>query len=66
MPEYYFHQSYSRAELLKNWALKEDLKRRKDQGEKDLVIRNRNLTVKNPPPPKKYFLWRTPIIVTGM
>ncbi len=41
-PDYFFHQSYSRAERLKYRALKEELQFRKDQGEKDLLIKKRN------------------------
>ncbi len=63
MPDYYFHQSYSRAERLKYRALKEELQFRKDQGEKDLVIKNGTITVKKIP--HKNFLWRTPVMMTG-
>ncbi len=63
MPEYFFHQSYSRAERLKYRALKEELQFRKDQGKKDLVIKNGAITVKKFP--HKNFLWRTPVMMAG-
>ncbi len=63
MPDYFFHQSYNRAERLKYRALKEELHFRKDQGEKDLAIKNGTITVKKLP--HKNFLWRTPVMMTG-
>ncbi len=42
---------------------KEELQYRKDQGEKDLVIKNGTITVKKFP--HKNFLWRTPVMMTG-
>ncbi len=63
MPDYCFHQSYSRAEWLKCRALKEELQFRKDQGEKDLVIKNETMIVKKFP--HKNFLRRTTVMMTG-
>ncbi len=49
MAEHYLHQSYSRAERLKYRAPKEELKVRKHVAEKDLVIKNRTITVRTFP-----------------
>ncbi len=48
---------------MKYRALKEELQFRKDQGEKDLVIKNGTIRVKKFP--HKNFLWRIPVMMTG-
>ncbi len=48
---------------MKYQALKEELQFRKDQGEKDLVIKNGAITVKKFL--HKNSLWRTPVMMTG-
>ncbi len=63
MPRYYLHQSYSRAERLKYWTLNEELQLRKEQGEKELVIKNGAITMKTFRPSN--FILCSPVTMAG-